>query len=70
MGRSERIAAILADTDFAEMVAGIGQRLTQRVMAPATSEEDRQKALAEYHALERVVAEMRSHKFDADQKKD
>lgn len=70
MARSERIAAILADPDFVAMVADIGQRLTQRVMAPATSDEDRQKALAEYHALERIVVAMRSHKFDADQKKD
>jgi len=70
MARSERIAAILADEDFGGLISQIKGQLTQRVMAPATLEEDRQKALAEYHALERVLSAMRSHKFDADQKKD
>lgn len=70
MALSERIAAILADADFGALVSGIEDQLTQRVMAPATSEEDRQKALAEYHALGRVLSAMRAHKFSADQKKD
>lgn len=55
----ERIAAIIADDDFKAVVADIEAGLTRKVMATATSSEDREKALTEYHALLRLMAVLR-----------
>lgn len=56
----KRIAAIAADQDFLAFVASERERLTGRVMSAATSPEDREKALTDYHALARLLARMAS----------
>jgi hypothetical protein len=61
----KRIAAIAADPDFLEFVASERTRLTGRVMSAATSPEDREKALTDYHALARLVARMASAEQEA-----
>ena len=61
----KRIAAIAADPDFLEFVASERTRLTGRVMSAATSPEDREKALTDYHALARLVARMVSAEVEA-----
>lgn len=68
MSKSHRIRAILADDDFLSMVALMRDRLTKKVMAQATSDEDRQLALAEYHALDSLMAIMRSEASNAKDK--
>ena len=60
MARSKRIAAILADEDFAAVVSEMEQRLTRKVMATATLQEDRDFALAQFHALQSLMATMRA----------
>ncbi len=67
MARSKRIAAILADEDFQFVVAQMGEQMTGKVMSPATSTEDREKTLAEYHALKRLVASMNSWSQNKDE---
>lgn len=58
MARSDRIAAILADEDFKSVVKETRDDLTRKVMAPTTSDEDRQKALTTYHALNLLLSRM------------
>ncbi len=58
MARSERIAAIARDQDFLEFVEETKRQLTGKVMSTATSPEDREKALTEYHALSRLMSRM------------
>lgn len=60
MSKADRIAAILADKDFCETVTRAKTELTQKVMARATSDEDRADAMAEFHALERLEARLRA----------
>lgn len=60
-----RIAAIAADPDFLEFVAFERTRLTGKVMSAATSTEDREKALTDYHAIARLVARMASAEQEA-----
>ncbi len=61
----KRIAAIAADQDFLGFVAAERERLTGRVMSTATSAEDRERALIDYHALARLVARMASAEQEA-----
>jgi hypothetical protein len=56
----KRIAAIAADPDFLAFVALDREQLTRKVMSAATSPEDREKALTDYHAIARLVARMGS----------
>lgn len=65
-----RIAAIAADQDFLAFVASERDRLTGRVMSAATSPEDREKALTDYHALARLVARMASVEQEAKKETD
>lgn len=58
--KSKRLAAILADDVFKETVEARKAHLTAKVMSAATSTEDREKTLAEFHALDRLVNWMRS----------
>ncbi len=64
---NKRLAAIAGDQDFRELLDQIGQQLTAKVMATATSPEDRQNALAEYHALQRIRANLASVAHNAQQ---
>lgn len=66
----DRIAAIAADQDFLAFVASERERLTGRVMSAATSPEDREKALTDYHALARLVARMASVEQEAKKETD
>jgi hypothetical protein len=58
--KPDHAARIVADEDFQKMLDKIGEQLTGKVMATATSVEDREKALAEYHALQRLRSTLRS----------
>lgn len=66
MSKASRIAAILADQDFCDTVTRAKAELTQKVMARATSGEDRADAMAEYHALDRLMARLRAVASDMD----
>lgn len=66
----DRIAAIAADQDFLAFVASERERLTGKVMSAATSPEDREKALTDYHALARLVARMASVEQEAKKETD
>lgn len=57
---SERIAAILADTSFLAIVDRMKDVATKKAMARKTSNEDRADAIAEFHVLTTLVAQMRS----------
>lgn len=61
----KRIAAIAADPDFLVFIASERERLTRKVMSAATLIEDREKALTDYHALARMVAQMASAEHEA-----
>ena len=50
--RSDRIKAILADQDFQWAIERLEAQLTRKVMASATTEEDRAAALHTYHGLQ------------------
>lgn len=54
----DRIASILKDEDFKELVSRMKADLTGRVMAKATDDEARATALAQFHALDTLVARM------------
>ena len=54
------VKRILADQGFRDTVAELQTQLTGKVMAVATTKKDRKKALAESHALTRLVAMMTS----------
>lgn len=54
-----RIVEILADADFAQVIEHVRSDLTKTVMAFATPDEDRSRALAEHHALDRVLTKLR-----------
>ena len=54
-GRGERIAQLLKDEDFQEVVASYKARLTKKVMSAATSKEDRETTLAHYHATDALM---------------
>ena len=58
--KPSNLARILRDDDFLSVTSGLQDRLTKKVMAQATPEEDRIAALTEFHALERILAAMRS----------
>lgn len=60
MARSERIAAILADEDFQWATKRLEAQLTRKVMALATTQEDRETALHTYHGLQAALAALRS----------
>lgn len=51
---------ILECEEFVTLCDGIKERLTKKVMAHSTPPETRDALLAEYHALNRVLAEMRT----------
>lgn len=55
MSRGKRIAQMLKDEDFQAVAGAYRSRLTKEVMSAATSPEDREKALAKYHALDSVL---------------
>lgn len=60
MARSDRIKAILADQDFQWAIGRLEAQLTRKVMASATTEEDRAAALHTYHGLQAAKASLRS----------
>lgn len=60
MARSERITAILADEDFQWAIERFEAQLTRKVMAAATTEDDRRTALHTYHGLRAALAALRS----------
>lgn len=62
-----RIKAILADEDFVGMVSKVRADLTKEVMSKRTGDERRSEALAEYHALDSLLAKLRSTAHDAKQ---
>jgi hypothetical protein len=53
--RAKRIEQILKDQDFQSVVSAFRSQLTKKVMSAATSQEDREKALALYHAVDSVM---------------
>ena len=57
---ADRIKAILADEDFLAIVGQTRQMLTKRVMAKSTDDDLRAIALAEYHAIDSLLNQMRS----------
>lgn len=56
----QRVQQILKDEDFTAIVTRTKERLTAKVMAKATGDFDRTRALAEFHALDSLIAQMRS----------
>lgn len=60
----KRLAALAADADFLALISDMEIRATKKVMALATSDEDRTNALAEYHALQRIKAQLQSVAHD------
>lgn len=52
----QRVLDIAKDEDFRAVVAFTEAQLTKRVMAASTPQEERMKALAEYHGLQRLIA--------------
>lgn len=65
MSRSHRIKSLISDTDFLSLVSDMEASLTKKVMSPATSPEEREAALAEYHALAKLINRMRSEAQNA-----
>lgn len=63
--KANRIKAILNDTDFLGVVQQTRDTLTKKVMAKATSEDERLELLAEYHALDTLMNRMRSEAHNA-----
>lgn len=63
--KSHRIKSLLSDEDFLGVVQSTKDTLTKKVMAKATSDEERPKLLAEYHALDTLLNRMRSEAQDA-----
>ena len=57
---ADRIASILKDEDFTALVDQTKASLTRKVMAKATDEDARAEALAQFHALDTLIAKMRS----------
>jgi hypothetical protein len=68
MMNSRRIAALARDADLKELLASIEAQLTKKVMARATTEEDRATALAEYHAIQSLKARFASVAHDEAEK--
>lgn len=66
----KRVAAIAADADFQALLKQWEDRLTARVMARATLEEDRNKALAEFHAVQSLKGQLAEFVEEAKQQKD
>jgi hypothetical protein len=52
---TNNLKRILEDQDFVKVVRSINDRLTAKVMSAATSPDDRETALHEYHGLQRVM---------------
>jgi hypothetical protein len=57
---AERISAILADADFVRLVESIERDSTRTVMSLNATPDARDRALAEHHALQRLLAKMRA----------
>ena len=58
----ERIGEILSDPSFCALIDQMKAVSVGKVMARSTSDEDRAEALAEHHALDRLIAAMSSVK--------
>jgi len=67
MSRADRVSAILADEDFRGTVKALEDQLTRKVMGRQTSSEDRADALNQYHALQAVIASLRSVASDKEE---
>lgn len=65
MSKQRRIKSLLGDDDFLSVVSETRDALTKKVMRKATSDEERLQALAEYHALDTLMARMRNHAQNA-----
>lgn len=61
----ENLARIARDDDFRALIASIEAQLTARVMAAAVSQEDRDKAWHEFHAMQRVKAALGVAAYEA-----
>ena len=60
------IKRILEDQSFVSLTTDMADRLTRKVMATGTAEEDRTEALTEHHALQRLLAAMRTQAQQAE----
>lgn len=60
MSRANELTAILANEYFREAVKATEDQLTRKVMGLRVSEEDRQAAFHQYHALHALLATMRA----------
>jgi hypothetical protein len=56
----------MKDEDFKSVVSEMETHLTGKVMAPATTEEDRNKALSQYHGLRALLGRLHSEAQNAD----
>lgn len=70
MTNVKRIAAIAEDADFQAFLKQWEDRLTAKVMARNTSEEDRSRALAEFHAVQSLKGQLAERVEEAKQQKD
>lgn len=66
MSKSQRIKSLLGDEDFLSVVKQMQDTLTKKVMSPSTSPDEREGALAEYHALTKLINRMRSEAHNAE----
>lgn len=65
MSKQHRIKSLLGDDDFLSVVQETRDALTKKVMRKGTSEQERLDALAEYHALDNLMARLRNHAQNA-----
>lgn len=64
----DNLARIAQDDDFKAFLSDIKERLTKTVMSLTTTQEDRDAALAEYHAVQRIEGRLASVIYEAQQK--
>ncbi len=70
MTNHKRLAAIAVDEDFQAFLSKWEARLTAKVMARATSEDERAASLAEYHALQSLRGQLQEMVAEAKQQKE
>jgi hypothetical protein len=70
MTNHKRLAAIATDEDFQAFLKQWEARLTAKVMARATSDDDRAAALSEYHALQSLRGQLLEMVAEAKQQKE
>lgn len=55
----QEIKRVLDNPAFKELVAGMRTQLTKKVMSTSADAESREKDVAEYHALNRVMTRLK-----------